>query len=152
MPHELTTPLRPMRPCVDLGSAGSILPLTIVSAWISVQVGRLNELALLSPVNETVSVKLMVVPQTRRGCVLTLKGTVLLPSASMAISGYGEFGCVIVTPAVKVLKTAVTLWAGAHPKLLTVTFRLLHSLASMTPFPLPPEIAVDAGSVGSTIG
>ena len=81
-----------MRPFVDLGSAGSILPLTVVSGWISVQVGRLNVLTLVPPVNDTVKVKLIVVPQTKLGEVLTLKGTVLVPKASIVMSGYGEFG------------------------------------------------------------
>ena len=33
--------------------------------------------------------------------------------------------------------------AVRQPSFLIVTFRLLHSLKSMTPFPLPPEIAAD---------
>src|SRR5213593_3556706 len=59
MPHELTTPLRPSRPAVESGSAGSRLPLTITSGRVSVHVGRLNVLTLVPPVNETVRVKLI---------------------------------------------------------------------------------------------
>ena len=58
----------------------------------------------------------------------------------------------MVTFGVEVLKTAVTLCAGAHPKFWTVTFKALHSFVSMIAFPLPPEIVTAEGSVGSTIG
>jgi len=52
----------------------------------------LNVLTLVPPVNDTVKVKLIVVPQTKLGEVLTLKGTVLVPKASIVMSGYPEFG------------------------------------------------------------
>ena len=56
------------------------------------------------------------------------------------------------TPEVDEDKVAVTPLAGAHPRFLTVTFRVLHSSASTMPFPLPPEIVTGLGFKGSTIG
>ena len=48
----------------------------------------------------------------------------------------------MVTPAVLVESVADMFDAVAQPTLFSVTFRLLHSLKSITPFPLPPEIAL----------
>ena len=50
----------------------------------------------------------------------------------------------MVTPGVVVDSTPETFEPSKHPTFLIVTFRLLHSLRSMTPFPLPPKTAADS--------
>src|SRR5260221_8158461 len=55
----------------------------------------------------------------------------------MARSEYAELPCVIVTPVVEVVSVAAMAVSLAQPLFLTVTFRLEHSLALITPLPLP---------------
>jgi hypothetical protein len=76
-----------MRPAVDLASVGSILPFTVWSGNSSVQVGKLKVLTEVPPAKVTVRVKLIVVPQTKPGPVLTEKGTVFVPVPSIGIFG-----------------------------------------------------------------
>jgi hypothetical protein len=82
-------------------------------------------------------------PQAKVDEVLTVNGTAFVPVAPVAISGYVEFGWVMTTPGVDVESTADTPVRVSEPILRIVTFSELHSLRSMTPFPLPPEIAVE---------
>src|ERR1043166_6830065 len=60
------------------------------------------------------------------------------------------------TPAVVVESTADTPVSAAQSMLVRVTLSELHSLRSMTPFPLPPETAVELTEtqlgVGESIG
>src|ERR1700686_4347980 len=122
-------------------------PVTVVGAhW---QVGSVKLRVSVPPVKFVVSVKAIGVPQTKLGDVLTENGTVLVPLLPTTMSGYGEFGWVIVTPGVLDERTPNTFDAVEHPVLLIVTLRLLHSLASMTPLPLPPEIAAERKAVSA---
>jgi hypothetical protein len=63
-----------------------MLPFTVWVGFVSVQVGRLKVLTVLPPEKVSVSVKLMLVPQTKPGPVLTLNGVVFVPLASIAMS------------------------------------------------------------------
>src|SRR6185436_20676061 len=103
--------------------------------------GSVNENVLVPPVKVTVSVNEMVVPHTNDGDVLTENGTRLVELPFSGVFGYGEFGCVIVTPGVVVESTAETFEPVKHPSFLMTTFKLLHSVRSM--MPLPVVIAAD---------
>src|SRR5882724_7967820 len=74
-------------------------------------------------------------PQAKVDEVLTVNGTLVAPAARF---GYVEFGWEITTPGVDVESTADTP-VMLVPLLIIVTLSELHSLRSMTPFPLPPE-------------
>ncbi len=103
-----------------------------------------NGNVLVPPLKVTVRVKLIVVPQTNEFEVLTAKGTAFPPVAFSLMFGYGEFGCVIVTPGVVEDKVAATFWPRAQPSFRMVTLTLLHSFASMMPLPFPPETVTAA--------
>jgi hypothetical protein len=49
----------------------------------------------------------------------------------------------MVTPGVELEIVAETLVAVEHPSFLIATVKSMHSLASMTPIPLPPEIVAE---------
>ena len=82
--QELATASRPMRP-VCVVSPAARLPETVCGGHA--QVGSENEKVLVPPVNVTVSVNEMGVPQTKEGDVLTENGTVLVAVAFSAVLG-----------------------------------------------------------------
>ena len=121
-----------------VGSVLVMLPVIVVAEHVHVGSVKLK---LFTPALEvTVSVKVIGVPQTKLGDVLTENGTVFAALPPAGISGYGELPWVMVTPVVLLVRIPDTPVADEHPTLLTATLRLLHSFKSMTPFPLPPEM------------
>src|SRR6266581_2939488 len=142
VPQLLTAPFRPMRPSWT-GSDVSKLPFTTVGGCWHETIVKVNTEE--PPANETVRVKLIVVPQTNEDEVLTRKGVVFTAVAFSAVSGYGEFGRLIVTSGVVVERTAETPEPSKQPSFRMVTLRSLHSFGSIIPLPLPPvtETALD---------
>src|SRR5215475_2452659 len=86
----------------------------------------------------TISVKLICVPQTKAGEVLTEKATCVMPFTFSFIVGNVVLGWVIVTFGVLVESIAVTLDAMRQPIFCIVTFKSLHSFDSMVPSQSPP--------------
>ena len=75
-----------------------------------------------------------------------MKAVRFAPEAPAAMFAYAELGWLIVTPAVEELSVAEMPVAVLVPVLLSETLRSLHSLKSMVPLPLPPEIVAEANS------
>jgi hypothetical protein len=102
-----------------------------------------NENVLDPPAKFTVMLIEICVPQTNEDDVLIENGTVFDVVAPSLAFGYGEFGCVMVTPAVGLEIVAETLDPIRHPSFLIATLRSLHSFRSIFPFPFPPDIVAD---------
>ena len=134
----LTTPLNSTRGPVQIRSPTPMLPVMVGN----VHVGRRNGKTWLPLAEVTATAKSMGVPHTNPGAVLTSKGTWLSTLAAPGAFGKGEFGCSIVTPEAELESMAEMPVSFEHPRFSRVTVRLLHSLKSMRPFPLPPEMAV----------
>src|SRR4051812_23730942 len=88
------------------------------------------------------STQLIGVPQMKSGDVLILNGTVFTLVAPGEMFGYADTGWAITTSGVALERRAETVVARLMPWLAKAIVRLLHSLKSMTPLPLPPEIVM----------
>src|ERR1051326_8552077 len=84
-----------------------------------------------------------------------MKVEALVPSAAGARSGQEDKGWTMVTPALVVERVAKMLVAVAVPLLRRISLRLLHSLGSIRPLPLPPvrmtESTSSTGPVPATL-
>src|SRR5262245_205901 len=132
-------PLRPSRSCCWESFAVRAPLIVIVGVWqLTIENGK----AIEPPSGEViVSVKLIVVPHTNDGDVLTANPTWLAPVTFSIIVGKVVFGCVIMTFGVFVESTAVTFDEVRQPMFWIVTFSVAHSSLSIVASPLPPETA-----------